>query len=130
LGQFKKGNRHFCIKNTLENEHLDFKKQCDFKRFGYNKTYLRVIHASTIHFVLLPVGHLTSSITVPDVLTGDAAERLIAFQAIGALVGRLLQCGGGGAGFFLGNCDIRNKKIKFIILLHFFSGAIQYLPKN
>ena len=74
--------------------------------------------------MLLPVGHLTSSIAVPDVLTGDAAERLIGFKAIGALVGRLLQCGGGGAGFFLSNYEKRNKKIKFIILLYFFSGAI------
>jgi len=67
--------------------------------------------------VLLPVSHLTSSITVPDVLTGGTAKRLVGFEAIGALVGRLLQCGGGGAGFFLSNRDKRNKKIKFMIYL-------------
>ena len=37
------------------------------------------VHAFTIAFVLLPVGHLTSTITVPDALTGVAAERLVAF---------------------------------------------------
>jgi len=44
------------------------------------------------------VGHLTSSIAVPDALTSGAAERLIGFEAIGAIVGRLFlygSCGGG-----------------------------------
>jgi len=53
-----------------------------------------------IHFVLLPVGHLTSSIAVPDVLTGGAAERLVAFEAIGAVVSRLLQFSETGVGCF------------------------------
>jgi len=52
------------------------------------------------------VGDLTGSITIPNSLTGNAAERLIAFQAIGAVAGRLLQCSGGGC--FLGNYGERN----------------------
>jgi len=57
--------------------------------------HLRTIQTFTIHFVLLPVGHLTSSVTVPDALTGGAAESLVAFKAIGAVVGRLFLYGGG-----------------------------------
>jgi len=35
------------------------------------------------------VGNLTRSITIPDTLTGGATERLVTFQAIGAVVGLL-----------------------------------------
>ena len=49
--------------------------------------HLRAIQRFTIHFVLLPVGHLTSSVAVPDTLTGVAAERSVAFEAIGTVVG-------------------------------------------
>ena len=77
--------------------------------------HLRAIQTFTIHFVLLPVGHLTSSIAVPDALTGRAAKRLVGFEATGAVVVRLLQCGGGGVGCFLGNYSERNKKILFLL---------------
>jgi len=46
--------------------------------------------------VLLPVGYLTSSIAVPDVLTSGAAERLVGFEAMGAAVGRIILRGGAG----------------------------------
>jgi len=44
------------------------------------------------------VGQLTSTIAVPDTLTGVAAERLVAFEAIGTVVGRLFLYGSGGSG--------------------------------
>lgn len=82
------------------------------------ETHLRTIQTFTIRFVLLPVGHLTCSITVPDVLTGDAAESLIAFGAIGAVVDQLLQCGGGGVGCFLGSYgENKIKRLGFYLLI-------------
>ncbi len=62
--------------------------------------HLRAIQRFTIHFVLLPVGYLTSSVAVPYTLTSVAAERLVAFEAIGTVVGRLFERGGNGVGCF------------------------------
>jgi len=70
----------------------------------YATTLLRAFNTLTIYFVLLPVGHLTSSIAVPDTLAGCTAERLVAFEAIGAVVGRLFLCGDRGAPLFLRAC--------------------------
>jgi len=67
----------------MENSIVIFNRQ---EQYG-NTFILRTVRAFTIHFVLLPVGHLTSSITVPDALTGGAPERLATFQAIGTVVG-------------------------------------------
>ncbi len=51
------------------------------------KVISSALNAFTIPFVLLPVGHLTSSITVPDVFTSGTAECFVAFEAVGAIVG-------------------------------------------
>lgn len=55
--------------------------------------------------MLLPVGHLTSSTAVPDVLTDGATKRLVAFEAIGAVVSRLLPCAGTAVGCFNHNYE-------------------------
>jgi len=64
--------------------------------------------------VLLPVGHLTGSIAVPDAFAGGAAERLVAFKAIGAVVRHLFRCDcdGHGGGRFPKTYDKeRNKEV-------------------
>jgi len=72
------------------------------------KYRLQADQTFAIYFVYLPVGHLTSTIAVPDTLAGCTAEKLVAFEAIGAVVGHLFLFGDKVASFLQTYCKERN----------------------